>query len=577
MRLTFLTPDLPRHINILSRPVTYLTWQVHSLDSKKHQVQLYYDNTAELVVNKPDQLVTWKGVSIPNLNVLRMGSLDQPILRASGDYVHYGWGYLYAAAPQSESPEATVQPEAIADRQFIAKGQLSSSMDRRMPVSADEHWPVMAYAFKLGAVGVKPVSRHLILAYDDIYPVEYLGKRLRPYWQHGGVTIGGLLQSAEHDYSSLNARSREFDHKLMASLVQVGGEHYAEVAALAYRQTFASNKLVIGPDGHPLMFLKEISSCGCTQSAGVLQPESPIFLLLNPKLVEYSLEPLLDYADSPRWKEPFAPHALGTYPLANGVPLSKMEVMPIEHSGDLMLMIAAVAKAEGNASFAARYWPMLSKWAAYLKVHGLNPGYQLSTDDFAGPLAHSANLSLHGIEALGGYAMLAQMLGKKQQAATYRAAAKSDAEKWMHLAGGGSHTLLAYNRPGTWSQKYNLAWDRVLGLNLFPPSLAKKELAFYQSRATKFGYPLDSRANYTKLDWESWCATFATSKSEFRKLFSYVYYYVNHTPTRVPLSDWYWTADGSQVGFQARPVVGGIYMEMLTDPTVWKKWASGSQ
>lgn len=575
VQLTFLTPDLPRSISILSRPVTYLTWRVHSLDGKQHKVQIYYDNTAELVVNKPDELVTWKSVSIPGLKALRMGTLDQPILGQSGDYIHNDWGYLYAAAPQGESPESTVQPEALADRQFISGGRLSSSMDRHMPVSAENRWPVMAYAFDLGSVGKDSVSRHIILAYDEIYPIEYLGKRLRPYWQHGGITINGMLQSAEHDYRSLSVRSRNFDHELMADLVRVGGEQYAEVAALAYRQTFASNKLVIGSSGKPLMFMKEISSCGCTQSAGVLQPESPLFLLLNPKLVEYSLEPLFDYADSPRWTQPFAPKALGTYPLANDIPLAKREIMPIEHSGDLLLMVAAVAKAEGNASFAARYWPMLTKWAAYLKGHTLNPGYQLSTDDFAGPLAHSANLSLHGIEALGGYAMLAQMLGKKQQAATYWKAAHSDAKQWMHLANGGSHTLLAYNRPNTWSQKYNLAWDRILGLNLFPPSLAKMELAYYQSHATKFGYPLDSRANYTKLDWESWCATLATSKPEFRKLFSYVYYYVDHTPTRVPLSDWYWTADGSQVGFQARPVVGGIYMEMLRDSTIWKKWASG--
>ena len=575
VRLTFLTPDLPQHIRLLSRPVTYLSWQVRSLDGKPHNVEIYYDNTAELVVNTPDEAVVWKSVSIPKLSVLRMGTAAQPILGRAGDFVRIDWGYLYVAAPRSEFPQDTVMPEGAAHKEFRSQGRLDSPMDARMPRAAEDHWPVMAFAFNLGAVGTTPVSRHLILAYDEIYPIEYFHKRLRPYWQEGGVTLNDLLESAEHDYTSLNTRSEKFDEQLMADLSRVGGERYAEIAALAYRQVFASNKLVIGPHGQPLMFMKEISSCGCTQSAGVLQPESPMFLLLNPKLVEYSLEPLLDYADSPRWSQPYAPHDLGTYPLVNGRPFSKMEIMPIEHSGDLILMIAAVAKAEGNASFAARYWPMLTEWAAYLREHGLDPGNQLSTDDFAGPLAHSANLSLHAIEALGGYALLAQMLGKKQQADMYWAVAREYAKRWMHLAGGGTHTLLAYNRPHTWSQKYNLAWDRILGLNLFPPSLAKMELAYYQKHATKWGFPLDSRAAFTKLDWESWCASLATSKSEFRSIFSVVYEYADHTPARVPLSDWYWTLDETRRGFQARPVVGSVYMEMLAHPLIWKKWALG--
>lgn len=573
VRLTFLTPDLPQQIDLLSRPVTYLTWEVHSLDGKQHQVELYFDNTAELVVNTPDEAVTWQTENAPGLRTLRMGTSAQPILGRAGDFVRIDWGYLYAAAPIDESPQNTVLPQRAAIHEFISRGQLNSSVDSQMPRAANDHWPVMAFAFHIGAVGAQPVSRHLLLAYDEIYPIEYFGKRLRPFWQRNGATIGDLLQSAERDYVSLSARSRQFDEKLMSDLTRVGGQHYADVSALGYRQAIAANTLAIAANGDPLMFLKEISSCGCAQTADVIYPESPLLLLVNPHLLEDSLIPLLDYANSAQWPYPYAPHDLGTYPLDNGRNPAQMESMPVEETGNMLLMIAGIAKAEGSADFAAHYWPLLTKWAAYLELNGLDPGGQLCTDDFTGLLSHNANLSLKAIEALGGYSMLARMLGKTSVAANFHKIAEQYAAKWVQMAGDQGHTRLAFDRPGTWSQKYNLVWDRVLGIHLFPASLAQQETSYYQSRATEFGFPLDNRAAFSKLDWESWSAALATSKPAFIQLFSGVYNFVQQTPIRVPLSDWYWTVDATPAGFQARPVLGGVYMEMLTDPSTWRAWA----
>ena len=576
IQLTFLTPDLPQDIDVLSRPVTYLSWQVSSTDGRPHQVEIYYDNSAELVVNTPDQSVEWKKQKIGDLDALRMGTTAQMVLERSGDAVRIDWGYLYAAAPRSESPQTVVLSGEKAVSEFVSSGALSSAMDTNTPRAANDHWPVMAIAFNLGAVNATPVSRHIVLAYDEIYPIEFLHHRLRPYWHRSQRTVGNLLQSAERDYRSLSDRSRQFDENLMADLSRVGGEQYAEVAALAYRQAFGANKLASGSNGSARMFLKEISSCGCAQTADVIYPESPILLLLNPKLLEYSLIPLIEYAQSGQWPYPYAPHDLGTYPINDGRVAQRMESMPVEESGNMLLMIAGIAKAEGNADFAALYWPLLSKWADYLKANGLDPGNQLCTDDFTGLLAHNSNLSLKAIVALGGYAMMARMLGKTATADSFESTAKDYAHKWLQLAADGDHTRLAFDRPGTWSQKYNLIWDRVLGLNLFPPTLAEQELAFYSKQATPFGFPLDSRTAFTKLDWESWSAALATSKDQFASIFRGMYGFADASPTRVPLSDWYWTTDGTQTGFQARPVVGGIFMEMLTDTAMWKKWAGAA-
>ena len=580
VRLTFLTPALPNDLEILSRPLTYIVWDVNSTDGGQHEVAVYFDASAALAVNTADQPVAWSRFHLPGgMNALRIGSQQQPVLEKDGDNLRIDWGYLYLAAPPEVHPTEVMGSLAAARTEFASTGKLTEHDDTETSSAPTTRGTQgLSIAISAGRVGSTSVSRHILLAYDDIWSLTYLERRVRPYWRRDGATAADLLSNGERDFASLSHRAESFDRELMTDLRKAGGEHFARMAALSYRQSIAAHKLAVDADGELLFFSKENFSNGCIDTVDVFYPSSPLFALMNPKLLEGSVAPILQYASLPRWSFPFAPHDLGRYPHANGQVYGGREKteenqMPVEESSNMLILVAAIEKAEGSTALAERYWPVLAKWAAYLKEKGLDPDNQLSTDDFAGHLAHNANLSIKAIVALGAYAQLAAKLGRKDEAEAFHKTALDFATRWVTMAADGDHYKLAFDKPGTWSQKYNLIWDKVLGLNLFPAEVARKEIAFYEKQQNQYGLPLDNRSQYTKLDWIYWTAALTESQKDFDALIDPTYRFASESPSRVPLTDWYWTQDAKQRGFQARSVVGGLFIKMLTDDSVWKKWA----
>jgi hypothetical protein len=464
---------------------------------------------------------------------------------------------MYVAVPLSYKSTQTITTSADATKSFLNQPADNAPQLKGKKLMLNTEIP-------MGKVGTAPKEKYVMLGYDDLYSLQYFKTNLRPWWNSKGTeTLPHQLSLAADAYTSVMEKCAAFDQKLYQDAVKSGGDTYAKLCVLAYRQVVSAHKLVKSPEGELLYLSKENFSNGSIGTVDLTYPSAPLFLVYNPELVKGMMNGIFYFSESGKWTKPYSAHDLGTYPLANGQTYG--EDMPIEESGNMIILAAALAKVENNADYAKKHWKTLSTWAEYVSKEGFDPANQLSTDDFAGHLALNTNLSIKAIVALGSYGMLATQLGEKATGEKYTAMAKDMAKRWMSLADAGDHYALTFDNKNSWSQKYNLVWDKVLELDLFPKEVYTKEVKYYLTKQTKYGIPLDSRKTYTKSDWIVWSATLADNRKDFESLIAPVYTYALETPDRVPLSDWHETKDAHRMNFTARSVIGAFYIKMLED------------
>lgn len=551
LALTFTSPLLMDDLDLMSRPVNYITYKVNSKDGALHNVEMYVEAAQNWALNTPYQPSSAEAFVDEELVFVKCGSKSQPVLKSKGDDHRADWGYFYLSTTASSTKAAT--GSATNMRKAFVDGSFDSDMTAKDGAK-------MAMVTDLGSVA-KTEGKYLI-GYDDIYSIQYFGENLRPYWNRNeDKTILGEFHAAAKEYEQVMKRCYAFDRKLMKDAMKAGGQKYAELCAMVYRQAIHAHKLVQAPDGDLLWLSKENNSNGSIGTVDVTYPSAPLFLVYNPDLAEGLMNHIYDYSESGRWTKPFAAHDVGTYPLANGQTYGGD--MPVEECGNMLVLTAAVCKVKGDATYAEKHWDVLTTWTDYLMEYGLDPQNQLCTDDFAGHFAHNANLSIKAIMGIASYGMMADMLGKKDIARKYTDAAKDMAAQWISMADDGDHYRLTFDKPDTWSQKYNLVWDKLLGLGIFPAEVREKEISYYLKKQNEYGLPLDSRELYTKSDWVFWTAAMADEKSDFDAFIEPMYRFYDQTEDRVPASDWIWTNSPYHRGFKARSVVGGFYIKML--------------
>lgn len=528
--VVFTAPFLMDDYDLLSSPINYISYQVRATDGKQHQVQLSFAAAKELALNKKSQPTKSEMINVGGIDYAKCGTIDQPILAKKGDGICIDWGYLYLPA---------------------INGQVSVADDGSL-----------CYVHDFGKV--QQGASYLMLGYDEVLDIEYMYKRYKGYWAHEGkVTIFDMFNRLNKEYASIMQRCRDLDKVIYDDALASGNEHYAEILSASYRHVIAAHKLFKDEDGNLLFFSKENNSNGCVNTVDLTYPESPLFLIYNPELQKAQMTSIFDYSLSGRWTKPFAAHDLGTYPIANGQVYGGD--MPLEEAGNMLTLAAQICRIEGNTNYVNKYWDVITTWADYLSENGQDPSNQLCTDDFAGHWAHNCNLSIKAIMGVAGYAEMARIKGDQETANKYMERAREMAQKWEQDAREDDHYRLAFDREDTWSQKYNMIWDKLWGLNLFPNDAMQRDVKYYLTKQNQYGLPLDCRKDYTKSDWIMWTAGMADSQEDFLQFVEPLYAYMNETPSRVPTSDWYDTKTSQMIGFKARSVIAGHWMRVLVD------------
>ncbi|MDF2684865.1 MAG: glutaminase [Clostridia bacterium] len=532
LKVTYFSPRFLDDFYLLSLPVTYMKTEYMIKDGNEHDVKVSVKVSEEICLDKAKESpVAAQLLEIDGKKSLRMGNTVQKPLNRGGDDLRIDWGYFY----------------------------LTASGNSETSVIEDD----MTY------VSAKADGNALfVFAYDDIYSMELFGKQLKSYWNKDGEKIETAIEYAFNNYDSLLKKAKEFSDTLFYRSVKAGGEKYAELLLLAYRQTLAAHKIAVDTDGSVIYISKECYSGGMGATVDVSYPSVPLFLLYNTECVKGMMRPIFQYARSDAWPFDYSPHDVGLFPCLNGQFYSNGtdpdRQMPVEECGNMLIMAAAVTVADKDGSFAAENLDLLGKWAQYLVKHGLDPENQLCTDDFAGHLSHNCNLSIKAIMGIASYSIINKILGNSHTAREYMAMAKAMAHKWQENASNGDGSFrLAFESADTFSMKYNAVWDKLFDTDIFCKTILKSELKSNFKHINPYGMPLDNRAAYTKSDWLVWTAVLLDEKEDFEKFIEPLWKAYNYTPSRVPMTDWYDTITSVQSGFQHRTVQGGLYIKLL--------------
>jgi hypothetical protein len=575
----FVSPLPLNDLDLLSNPVCYMEYETEGADEVT--VSLFVDR--RIAYNRAsgcNQAV--RGCVIPNSfgESALMGLSRQLLLSNCDDKIGADWGYYYLSGERAY----------ILDKQDILRFLVGDCRECEITCKGAEQFMGAVNTEKQGIISI---------GYDEIASIDYFGT-LKKGWYLEDHTINEAIEYIWKNYRAIDEKLNCLDGELRKRATRFGEDYY-DILVASLRQSIAGHKLIKGQNGETIFLSKENGSNGCIGTVDVSYPSMPLYLLYNTELVKGMMRPVLKFAQMPVWSYDFAPHDVGTYPvccgqvyglnrnashyhatyakndfLQNHLPLylfpAEFEAydfnrqMPVEECANMLIMFAACYHYDKDIEFFKDYGALGEKWVKYLVAYGLKPENQLCTDDFAGHLKNNINLAIKATVGIACYAMLKKADGDKKSYEEFRGIAENFATEILAFGNRFSHLPLTWDSgENTFSMKYNLVFDKLLGLGLFPQEFLEREVDYYIDRMNQYGTPLDSRCGYTKSDWQMWCAALTDNEEKRRRFVKSLKSFLATSPVRIPFGDWFESEDGKTHHFVARTVQGGCFILLMLD------------
>ncbi|KAG9241990.1 glutaminase [Calycina marina] len=433
---TFLSPITPTDQKRQSLVFTYLNVEVTPIDRKAHKVQIYTDISAVLHITKYRQ------------QQLQFGQTNDKA----------DWGYWYYSTADNGGLTTQSGQYIVVRPAFANHGVLYDTQDTKYrPVSQD--WPVFAFCKDFDVI-TGSVSTLFILGLAQTVAARLVTKTgmqpLNSLWINYFSDELQAVSFFYKDYAVAIGLADKFDHQVTTYSLAAGGQGRLPRA-------FGGLQLV-GDLKKTYLFPKEISSGGNMQTVDVIFPFHPILLYTAPPLLKLLLDPLIEYQEAGLYPNKWAVHDLeGNYPNATGHNYRADEPMPLEECGNMIIMTLAYYQRTKDLAFLHQHWVLLTQWTEFLIEEALILPSQISTDDFAGPLANKTNLALKGIIGIEAMSYIANLTGHTAQATNWTNIAYSYITQWQTLGIAHSatppHTTLSYGQNDTHRLLYNLYDD----------------------------------------------------------------------------------------------------------------------
>ncbi|KAI4721953.1 putative glutaminase [Aureobasidium sp. EXF-10727] len=521
--LSFLSPVTPSSTLRQSIPASYLS--IHATGS--FDVDLYIDLNGQWVSGDRGAEIVWEleNAETEKLKSWVVKRKEELLFTEWSDRAE--WGSLRFTGPSDVRHESGTS--GVLRNRFSRTGTLQNENDNRFrSIMRDE--PVFAFSksFNLApnTTSHKKTSSDSVLftiAHIQDPVTQYASARgltfMRPLWKTWFPTDNNLTSFHYLDFKNAQKLAQNYSDQLAIDAYQSGSDSYVDIVALSARQTMGATSFS-GTQENPLLFLKEISSNGNSQTVDVIFPAFPFFLYTQPRWLAYLLEPLLEHMLSGQYPNDYSMHDLGThFPNLTGHADGKDEYMPVEECGDMLIMGLALVNSltYGSEHEAQSIWSALGsdhipqpsevspfalgtlqsedevvglddswggstqgvkqarkwlgksyglwkQWTSYLVDYSLEPENQLSTDDFAGWLALHTNLALKGIVGIRAMSELATAMNENDDAKHFRNISDTYVKRWEELAisRDGTHAKLAYDWYGSWTTLYSLYADALL-------------------------------------------------------------------------------------------------------------------